>query len=490
MSTTYRTQQIIIREGHRLFPYLRNLCSHAKELANTTNFFIRQVFSAMNTCGPLHSLQHEVLQIIQNHLDAMNEGQRQAFEKRRQREQQKANPKTVTCTLFEFPTPKKSLLSYRFIDALFKTLKHPPYRSLPTQASQAIMRGVCTDWKSFFAALSAYKKNSTGFTGRPQLPNYIRAKYKTVPLTNQDCVIQGKYLKFPLTKHRLNIGKLGCTDLPLKSVRVVPKHGTFVVELVMEVDTVLSSVWNSRKMGIDLGIDNLAAMVTNTGMSPVLIKGKRMKAINQWYNKQKAHFYSVLRQGKKSNQGPFTSKRLEHLHAWRHRVLRDLFHKASYRIVEMAKKEGISTIVMGHNPQWKQEVSLGKRNNQSFCHIPHALLIRMITYKAEAHGIRVILQEESYTSQASFLDLDPLPVFDPEKRGSYTFSGKRVHRGLYQSHSGQKINADVNGASNILRKAFPMKDHHVVPAAYAKGISGLDGTLSVNVSTPLVLSVS
>jgi len=147
----------------------------------------------------------------------------------------------------------------------------------------------------------------------------------------------------------------------------------------------------------------------------------------------------------------------------------------------MAVEQQVSTIVIGHNDGWKQEAVMGRRNNQSFCHIPHQMLISMIRYKAEEQGIAVILTEEAYTSKASFLDQDPLPRYDEAWTGS--FLGKRICRGLYQSVKGL-INADVNGAANIMRKVFPN-----VSAQEANGIEGLDGNLAINVSTPLRLSI-
>lgn len=234
-------------------------------------------------------------------------------------------------------------------------------------------------------------------------------------------------------------------------------------------------------MAIDLGVDNLATMVTTTGLQPVIVKGRIVKAINQYYNKMKAHYTSILRQGKNPREGTHTSKRLERLHLQRHRLIKDLFHKASHHIVRLAEEQRIGTIVIGHNAGWKQESAMGRRNNQSFCHLPHKQLIAMIQYKAAAKGITVILTEEAYTSKASFLDQDPLPRFG--EGGTYLFSGKRIYRGLYASQAGV-IHADVNGAANIMRKVFPN-----VSAKPSDGIEGLDGNQSINVSTPRVLSI-
>lgn len=227
-----------------------------------------------------------------------------------------------------------------------------------------------------------------------------------------------------------------------------------------------------------MGLNNLATMVTTTGLQPVLVQGKHIKAINQYYNKLKAHYTGILRQGMNPKEGPHTSKRLERLHRNRHRRIKDLFHKASHQIIRLAVEQNIGTIIIGQNEGWKQEADMGKRTNQSFCHIPHHMLKSMIRYKAAQHGISVQFTEEAYTSKASFLDGDPLPMYGEGQ--AVKFSGTRVYRGLYRSLK-SLINADVNGAANILRK--------VVPTAIAYGIAGLDGNQSVNVSTPLVLSI-
>jgi putative transposase len=262
-------------------------------------------------------------------------------------------------------------------------------------------------------------------------------------------------------------------------VRIVPRYGQYVMELVFTCQAETADVKKEKALAIDLGINQLATIVTNTGHRPVCVKGKPLKAINQFYNKLTAHYTSILRQGKQPHEGAHTSKRLEQLHLKRYRRIKDIFHKTSHCIVSLAVDQQIGTIIIGYNQGWKVKSDIGRRTNQSFCHIPHQMLVSMIRYKAEALGIEVILTEESYTSKASFLDRDPLPKY---KEGvSRTFSGRRIHRGLYRSEKGL-IHADVNGAANILRKVFPK--------ASADGIAGLGGNQSVNVSTPLMLSIS
>ncbi|RKN70647.1 RNA-guided endonuclease InsQ/TnpB family protein [Paenibacillus ginsengarvi] len=464
---TYRTYQVWIKPGHRLYAYSERLCREAKNLHNTTNFYIRQVFTALRQDEPLQPLQQQVLDTLQANIGLMNERQREAHRKRLRNQLLKpADPrKDSRCCLFELWARASPFVSYAFLDCLFKAMEQPDYRALPAQCSQSVMKGVYANWSSFFASIKDYRVHPDKYTGRPHIPGYTRAKAKEVILTNQDCKIKDrKYLKLPLTKQRLNIGKLGCTDDLLKQVRILPKYGQYVMELVFACLTETADVKKEHVLAMDLGIDQLATLVTNTGHRPVCVKGKTIKAVNQYYNKWKAHYTGILRQGKQPQEGAHTSKRLERLHLKRHRRIKDMFHKASHYIVRFAAEQRVGTIVIGYNPGWKMETGMGRRNNQSFCQIPHQMLVSMIHYKAAALGIEVILTEEAYTSKASFLDGDPLPKY--EEGVARTFSGRRICRGLYRSRSGL-IHADVNAAANIMRKVFP--------EAIADGIAGLGG---------------
>jgi putative transposase len=479
--TQYRTFQICIKPGHRLFPYFEEACEHAKNLYNATNFYFRQMYTTFRQNKSLQPLQQEVLDTVHQHIGTMNERQQQAHALRVAREQQKPadQRREHRCKRFELPSEENPCVNYEFLDCLFKVMEQTDYRSLPVQSSQWVMKSVLSNWKAFFASQKDFQQYPHKYTGKPRIPRYSRAKVKEVQFTNQDCVIKdNKYLKFPKTKQRLNIGKLGQVDGTLRQVRVLPKYGQFVVELVLVCPLETKARNKERYLAIDLGINNLATIVTTTGSSPVLVKGKHIKSINQYYNKRKAHYMGILRQGKQPKEGMHSSQRLERLHRTRQRKIKDLFHKASYQIVQLAAQQNIGTLVIGYNKGWKQEATIGKRNNQSFCHIPHGQLVSMIQYKAAAQGMNVILTEEAYTSKASFLDQDPVPAYG--KDAPEHFSGRRIHRGLYQSTIGC-VNADVNGAANILRK--------VVPEASAYGIEGLGGTQSVNVSTPLVLPI-
>ncbi|WP_226668545.1 RNA-guided endonuclease InsQ/TnpB family protein [Metabacillus litoralis] len=455
--TNYKTMQIWIKKGHRMHDYFQKMCENAKNMHNVTNFYIRQIYTGLTQEKELLPLQIEALANIDNFFPRMNDNQLLAYQKNLTKEKMKPieKRKEIKCNLFVKPSKEKPYVDYHFLDSLFKVMMQNDYRSLPTQSSQAIMKVVFQNWKSFYASLRDFKTNPSKFKARPRIPGYSRSKEKEVSFSNQDCVIkEDKFLKFPKTKDRLNIGKLGFTNGKLKQVRVNPKYGHYVVEIIFEVPSELEvKPSKNRLMSIDLGIDNIATIVTNTGRRPILVKGENIKAINQQYNKLKAHYTGVLRHGKNPKEGQFTSKRLEKIHNKRFNKIKDLFHKASHQIERIALEEDIDTIVIGQNKDWKQKSNMGKKNNQTFVTIPHSLLIQMITYKLQRHGIQVLITEESYTSKASFLDCDNIPVYS-ENESKKSFSGKRIKRGIYRSKNGVIINADVNGAANIMRKVF------------------------------------
>jgi putative transposase len=236
----------------------------------------------------------------------------------------------------------------------------------------------------------------------------------------------------------------------------VPRKGYYVVEVVYEREPVPAAVTPSLYAGIDIGLNNLAALTSNKpGFVPRMVNGRPVKSINQFYNKRKAEVQQKL-----GTTG--TTQQMERLTANRTRQIEHYLHTASRRIIDLLVAEGIGTLCIGKNPLWKQNGRMGKRGNQNFVLVPHARFIGMLTYKAELVGIQVKITEESYTSKASFLDADPLPIYGDKDIPA--FSGRRVKRGLYRAADGRHINADVNGSYNTIRK--------VLPDAFGKGIAG------------------
>lgn len=342
-------------------------------------------------------------------------------------------------------------LRYQELDKILKKdFDFPDYRNMPaSHSAQQVLRLLETNWKSFFRSIKDWSKNKDKYSGKPKLPKYKPKDGKMVLIvTNQQVRLKGDLLHFPKTFCGFTV-KPRCITLDnfekINQVRLVPKGQSFCLEVVytISVDSELRSD-NGRYMSIDLGLDNLATVVTNTGLNPIIVNGKGLKSDNQYYNKKKAHYQSVAKQ---MNNQHYTN-RLYRLTQKRNLKIEDYLHKASRYIVDFALEHQINTIVIGNNKNWKQSNSLGKVTNQAFVSIPHQKLIDKICYKAQLCGIQVILTEESYTSGTSFLDGElPQKEFYNKKR--------RVHRGLFVSNDGFKINADVNAAFQIMKKVFP-----------------------------------
>jgi putative transposase len=351
-------------------------------------------------------------------------------------------------------------LSYEEMDKLMQS--HEAYRALPAKVAQQVLKQLAEAWKAFREAKAAYEKDPTKFTGRPRLPRY---KYKTegrnILIYTMQAISGGR----TGGKNTLQRGIIQPSQLPIEiktrqnprtinQVRIVPRNGYYVVEVVYSKEPVQAHVDPSFCVAIDLGVTNLAAITSNrAGFIPRLVNGRPVKAWNQWYNKHMKALKLCLLKGDRER----VTKQMEHITSHRNRQVNHYLHAASKVIIDFLVQEGVGTIIVGKNPLWKQGVGMGKRNNQNFVQIPHARFIDMLAYKAALVGIQVEGQEESYTSKASFLDLDPIPIYTPDDDTEYTFSGKRIGRRnrLYRTKDGRTICADVNGSYNILRKCKP-----------------------------------
>jgi IS605 OrfB family transposase len=335
---------------------------------------------------------------------------------------------------------------------------HEAYQALPAKVAQWVLQLLDQNWHSFFAALAAWQKDPSPFLGRPRLPGY-----KEKQTGRNLLVYTTQALSVPALRDGLIVpSMLGISvktqQQTVQQVRIVPRSGFYVVEVVYERAPVPAAVDPALHAGCDIGIDNLATLASDKpGFVPRIVNGRPLKSINQYYNKRRAELQSQLGEA-------HMSQRLERSTTKRTRRIDHYLHTASRRIIDLFVAEGIGTLVIGKNPLWKQEVPLGRRTNQQFVAIPHARFIAMLTYKAELVGIQALVTEESYTSKASFLDADLLPVYDAARPDQPRFSGRRVKRGLYRAADGTPINADVNGAYNIIRK--------VAPEAFAQGSRG------------------
>ena len=347
-------------------------------------------------------------------------------------------------------------LSYEEMDKRMQL--HEAYRALPAKVSQQVLRQLSDAWKAFREAKVAYEENPSKFTGRPKLPKY---KHKTegrnILIYNIQAISRGKHgLKRGIIKPSMLPIEVKTEKDPKKidQVRIVPRNGHYVVEVIYSKEPVQAHVDPSFCVAIDLGVTNVAAITANReGFIPRLVNGRTLKAMNQWYNKRMKELKLCLPKEDRER----VTKQMEQITNKGNRQVNHYLHAASKAIIDFLVQEGVGTIIVGKNPLWKQEAGMGRRNNQNCVQIPHARFIKMLTYKAELVGIRVEVQEESYTSKASFLDLDPIPTYKPNNDTQYTFSGKRIGRRnrLYRTKSGKIICADVNGSYNILRKRKP-----------------------------------
>jgi putative transposase len=327
---------------------------------------------------------------------------------------------------------------------------HEAYKALPAKVSQQILMVLDKNWKGFREGLKAYYEDPSKFFERPRPPKY---KHKTegrnILVYTIQAMSRGKDgLKCGIIKPSMLPIEVQTKHKDVDQVRIVPRKGFYVVEVVYGKEVKQADVNPAYYAGIDIGMNNLVALTSNKPhFRSIIVNGRPVKSINQFYNKRKAELQKAL--GKTG-----TTKRMERMTNKRNRRIDHYMHTVSKRIIDVLVKEGIGVLCIGKNDGWKQNSEMSKRTNQNFVQIPHARFIAMLTYKAELVGIRVEVTEESYTSKASLLDLDPLPA---RKNGDekHTFSGKRVKRGLYRASDGRVLNADVNGSGNIIRKVAP-----------------------------------
>jgi putative transposase len=326
------------------------------------------------------------------------------------------------------------------------------YKSLPAQTSQQILQLVIQNWKSYWSALREYKIDPSKFLGCPKPPKYKEKNGESICIfTNQNTRIKNGYIHFPKST---NLKPIKTRLLNYQQIRIVPQGSNYICEIVYDYEEMNLKLPSDHVLGIDLGLNNLITAVNNIGLHPFVIKGGIVKSINQFYNKINA----FLQSQKDKQCYEFQTKKQQRLLKKRNNQIRDMFHKISRKVVDYCIENNIGTIVVGYNPKWKQEIELGKRNNQNFVQIPFAKLIKQIEYKSKMVDISVITHEESYTSKCSFLDNEPIEKHD-------VYYGKRIKRGLFKTSNGKVINADVNGALNIVKKA--------IPNAFAEGIEGL-----------------
>jgi len=346
-------------------------------------------------------------------------------------------------------SPDKPVLSWVDIDKSLRRQGHEDVRALPSKVANAVLKNLGEAITSYWKLVRL--KREGGLGQKPKLPNYLHKTEGRYPVSfnyqtfgskrgsNQELILCPRGINLPIPTK---------VEHP-KQVRIVPKHNNFVIEVIYNVEEqeVKST---SRYAGIDLGVDNFATVTFSTRNSPLIIKGLELKSINQGYNRLISKAQSLLPAPQK------TSRSIHRLWSRRSWTLQTKIHQITAFLTTLFDEMQIEKVFIGKNVNWKQRLPFGKAVKQRFAYLPYETFIEQLCYKCQLHGITVVAQEESYTSKASFLDNDDIPVYG--EAGNPKFSGHRIMRGLYQSGNGQLINADVNGSYNILRKGL-MNNH-------------------------------
>ena len=390
-----RTETHIIKESHPIYRWIVDECSRSKNLYNRALFIYRQAFTGN------HDKIEEYKDIIKH---------------------------------------DKFIASFALVNQM-NELKDADFCSMMKKnGAQQIVFQVDKAMKTWFAALKSYKKDPSKFRGRPRIPSYKKkGELNCLIYSELDARLQkdgtiniSKNIKLPIHTNLKNF----------QQIRLVPKTGFIQLEIIYNKEINDTNLDKTRAIGIDLGLNNLMAITSNIGNVSNLVNGRPLKSINQYYNKRKAYLTSLLEKGKLK-----TSKQLRKLEMKRICKIKDYLHKTSRRIVELMEQNNIGTCFIGHNNGWKNEVEMGKKNNQNFVSIPYSLLINMLRYKIEEKGGVLIELNEAYTSKCSFLDNEEVCKHE-------SYKGKRVKRGLFLSGEGKALNADINGSLNILKRGM------------------------------------
>lgn len=319
------------------------------------------------------------------------------------------------------------------------------YRLMPkAQSAQQCLMVLDKSMKSYFKSIKDWAKHKDKYKGRPRLPRY-KKKYNQVIIPSQSCQIRDGYIRV-CKDLRIAVpqwDRYGERLSRFNQVRINPLHdgNAIEIEIIYSVDAQNRNLDYNRCCSIDLGVDNLVTMVVDTE-HPIIYSGKQIKSTNQYFNKRLAECRSQL---DKCNKGKRTSRKIRNLYEKRRNYLNDLLHKVSRHIIGYMLSKGIGKIVVGYNRGWKDSINIGKRNNQTFVQIPYETLLSYLRYKCELNGITMVETEEGYTSKCDALALEPIGKHN-------IYCSKRVRRGLFQSSTGRLVNADVNGALNIMRK--------------------------------------
>ena len=330
------------------------------------------------------------------------------------------------------------------------------YKLLNSNMAQQTLKDVDAMFKSFFALIKLAKQGKHDFK-HIKMPKYlpkngysnliigqirIKDNILTIPYSNT-------FKKKHETKIQIKISKI-LENKKIKEIQIIPKFNArfFEIQYTYEIQEENIKLNNNNALAIDLGVNNLCTCVTNTGKS-FIIDGRKLKSINQFFNKQNAKLQSI-----KDKQDIKKQTKQQYLISQKRKNrIDDYINKTCRYIINYCIVNDIGTLVIGYNQSFQNKTNLGKKNNQIFTQLPFGKIREKLEYLCKRYNINYILQEESYTSKASFFDNDELPIYNSDNPQTYEFSGKRIKRGLYQTKNNYCFNADCNGALNILRKS-------------------------------------
>ena len=339
----------------------------------------------------------------------------------------------------------------------YTLLKNSPnYKALNSNMAQQILKEVDGSFKSFFSLLKLAKQGKYAFKDC-RLPHYLpKDGYTTLVIGFVR--LKGNKLILPFSNSFKKTHKAVEITIPpmlldkkVKEIRIIPKAKArfFEIQYIYEAECVQRNLNTNNALALDLGINNLVTAVSSNGRS-FIIDGRKLKSINQWFNKENARLQSIK---DKQHYGKKSTSRQKAIARNRNNKVNDYMNKAARKVINYCIANDMGTLVVGYNETFQRGGHIGKRNNQNFVNIPYGQLRSKLEYLCKMNGIIFVKQEESYTSKSSFWDRDDIPVYNADNPREYQFSGKRIHRGQYKTASGKIINADVNGALNIMRKS-------------------------------------
>ena len=332
----------------------------------------------------------------------------------------------------------------------------PNYKELNSNMAQQILKEVDGSFKSFFGLIKLAKQGKYSFKDC-KLPRYLpKDGYTTLVIGFVR--LNGNKLILPFSNNFKKTHKVVEITIPpvlldkkVKEIRILPKANAryFEIQYIYETECIQRNLNTQNALALDLGVNNLVTAVSSTGKS-FIVDGRRLKSINQWFNKENARLQSIK---DKQRFGKKPTNRQKAIARDCNNKVNDYMNKAARMIIDYCINNDIGTLIAGYNVTFQRNSHIGKQNNQNFVNIPYGRLRDKLAYMCELNGITYVEQEESYTSKASFWDKDNIPVYNNDNPKEYEFSGNRVHRGLYKTANGKTFNADINGALNIMRKS-------------------------------------